>query len=113
MTVKEVFNACYSVRSNAEHNHSDYVWLPLDKDSLRAIDIVLLALQKGVKKRPKDLGTGLVDVDLIIEHNSQCPACGTINDQEYNFCPHCGQRLDWDIRRNIDNGGEERVYIRR
>lgn len=96
MTIKEVFDACYSVRSNVENNHSDYVWLPLDKGDLSAINMVLFALLKGVKKRPKDVGTGLVDVNLMIEHNSQCPACGAINDQEYNFCPHCGQQLDWE-----------------
>ncbi|QHJ85033.1 MAG: hypothetical protein [Bacteriophage sp.] len=95
MTVKEVFDACYSVRSNVEHNHSDYVWLPLDKGDLLAIDIVLFELLKGVAKRPKSVGSGLVDVNLMIEHDSQCPTCGAINDSEYNFCPHCGQALDW------------------
>ena len=29
-----------------------------------------------------------------------CPKCGeTLTERWYNYCPHCGQKLDWVMRK--------------
>lgn len=49
-------------------------------------------------KRPNTWGDGCDDEGGIIYDMYDCPNCGTtyeIDYDEYDFCPDCGQKLDW------------------
>ncbi len=49
-------------------------------------------------KRPNMWGDGCDDEGGIIYDMYDCPNCGTtyeIDYEKHDFCPNCGQKLDW------------------
>lgn len=60
------------------------------------------ALKKQIATKPELWGDG-VDADMeIIYDMYDCPNCGKsyeLDYDEYDYCPKCGQKLDWS---NID-----------
>lgn len=48
-------------------------------------------------------GDGYADGYLVYD-TALCPNCGYVLDDDFNiecqhepYCPHCGQRLDWEV----------------
>lgn len=48
-------------------------------------------------------GDGYSDGELVYD-TAICPSCGYVLDDDYDqenlyepYCPHCGQRLNWEI----------------
>ena len=61
---------------------------------------VVNALNKQMPKKPEYYGDGYSEGKLVYDY-AKCPVCGR-NDFEYdinnwgcNYCPDCGQALDW------------------
>lgn len=57
----------------------------------------LAAMEKQTAKRPDYEGDGYVDGHLVYD-TWICPCCGKhyeVDYDEYDFCPDCGQKLDW------------------
>lgn len=61
---------------------------------------IIDALQKRTPKKPEYYGDGYSEGKLVYDY-AKCPVCGR-NDFEYdinnwgcNYCPDCGQALDW------------------
>ena len=62
--------------------------IPMKNESFdticEAYDIAIKALEKQVPKKP-------IDKLMYIE----CPSCENVGIEDCNYCPECGQRLDW------------------
>lgn len=71
---------------------------PMEKEVYEACDMAIDALEKQIFKKPK-----MIEV-------WECPICGSecieydnygIDSEKKNFCPDCGQKIDWGME---DNG---------
>lgn len=63
------------------------------------------AVEKQTAKRPDYEGDGYADGHLVYD-TWICPCCGKryeVDYDEYDFCPNCGQKIDW----SRDVKGEE------
>lgn len=55
------------------------------------------AVEKQIAKRPDFEGDGYADGHLVYD-TWICPCCGKhyeVDYDDYDFCPNCGQKLDW------------------
>lgn len=55
------------------------------------------AVEKQTARRPDYEGDGYADGHLVYD-TWICPCCGKhyeVDYDNYNYCPDCGQRLDW------------------
>ena len=70
-----------------------FISIPL-KEAKTVID----ALEKQVPQEPRLEGDGYADGSIV--HDTWiCPSCGKdyeIDYDEYDYCPNCGQRIDWE-----------------
>lgn len=58
----------------------------ISEEHKQAIDKAIKALKKQIPKKPK----------RDITEAAPCPVCGfSVIEKIENFCPHCGQALDW------------------
>ena len=58
----------------------------------------LEALRKQLPERPELIGDGFYNGDLILDVWI-CPTCRTEYEvfiDEYDYCPHCGQKINWE-----------------
>lgn len=64
--------------------------MPQDKE---IIDAIKIALEKQI---PKKLVNRHKECDVVFFRD--CPICGKsiIENENTNYCPSCGQRLDWN-----------------
>ncbi len=75
-----------------------------DWDAYRAIgtpEECRVAMEKQTAKRPDYEGDGYADGHLVYD-TWICPCCGKhyeVDYDEYDFCPDCGQKLDWEGER--------------
>lgn len=56
------------------------------------------ALEKQIPKKPDYEGDGFDEDGYLIYDTWICPNCGKhyeVDYDEYDFCPKCGQALDW------------------
>ena len=54
-------------------------------------------VEKATPKKPNLWGDGYADGELVYDMYD-CPNCGKsyeIEYEKYDYCPHCGQALDW------------------
>lgn len=61
------------------------------------IDLIASIVEKEIPKKPDFIIDGYVDGHPIYDRWN-CPSCGTIYDiysSDYDYCPNCGQRIDW------------------
>jgi len=63
-----------------------------------AIDDAIDALEKQIPRAVFYEGDGYADGEMVYDV-AYCPACDACFEDGYNwevnFCPNCGQRLDW------------------
>lgn len=63
-----------------------------------ALDMAIKALEKQIPKILAYEGDGYDPEGNIIFDEWLCPCCGTryeVDYDEYDFCPNCGQAIDW------------------
>lgn len=63
----------------------------------KAFVMAIKALEKQALKTPYTWGDGYdPDGNEVIE-SWECPECGACYeiDEDYDYCPSCGQRIDW------------------
>lgn len=71
-----------------------------DVQQYRAIGTVeecRAAVEKQKAKKPDFEGDGYADGNLVYD-TWICPCCGKhyeVDYDDYDFCPNCGQKLDW------------------
>lgn len=62
-----------------------------------ALDMAIKAMEKQIPKKPDLEGDGYADGHLVYD-TWICPRCGVkyeVDYEEYDWCPDCGQRIDW------------------
>ncbi len=62
---------------------------------------LLESREKQTPKKPDLEGDGYGDDVVLIYDTWICPCCGKryeIDYEEYNYCPNCGQAIDWSVR---------------
>lgn len=91
MTEKEIINTLRMAISKVEWNYPLYYTVALEE----AIKIIRLQIKRPLKElrgtKPIELGNDY----------AECPNCGEWLEKKklaryrYNYCPKCGQALDW------------------
>lgn len=73
--------------------------IPTTQEDLQTIKE---ALEKQIPKKPDYEGDGFDEDGYLIYDTWICPNCGKhyeVDYDDYDFCPECGQTLDWsDIK---------------
>ena len=60
--------------------------------------IAIQALEKQIPKKPTYEGDGYAPDGTFVWDEWLCPCCGKryeVDYDDYDFCPNCGQKLDW------------------
>lgn len=68
------------------------------EEEIKAIEIAIKALEKQIPKKPDYEGDGYWNGELVYD-TWICPCCGKhyeVDYEEYDCCPKCGQKIDWD-----------------
>lgn len=63
-----------------------------------AIDIAIKSLNKQIPKSPTYDGDGYAPDGSFVWDEWLCPHCGSrfeVDYDDYNYCPDCGQKIDW------------------
>lgn len=86
----------------------DVVWKAYDgKDMERcneACRVACVALAKQIPKKPDYEGDGYDEDGYLIYDTWICPNCGEhyeVDYDDYDFCPKCGQALDWSDENDL------------
>ena len=85
---------CLRLYMKINDRHSDSKFLDEDYE---ANAMAIKALGKQIPKKPDIEGDGYVDGHLVYD-TWICPCCNKyyeIEYDEYDYCPNCGQRIDW------------------
>ena len=67
------------------------------KPLMYAYKMAIQALEKQIAKKPTYEGDGYSDGQLVYD-TWVCPCCGRSYELDYDdcdYCPNCGQNLDW------------------
>lgn len=70
----------------------------------KGIDCVIEALDKQISQTPTLWGDGYSDGELVYDMYD-CPNCGKhyeLDYEQYDYCPNCGQKLDWTVLEGED-----------
>lgn len=63
-----------------------------------SVDMAIKALEKQVAKKPSFEGDGYDHDGNLVYDTWICPCCEKhyeVDYEEYDYCPSCGQRIDW------------------
>lgn len=100
--IKNVFaNTSTQICHNCDHKDEYIEELEAEVEEYRAIGTLeecRAAMEKQTAKRPDYEGDGYADGHLVYD-TWICPCCGKhyeVDYDEYDFCPDCGQKLDWE-----------------
>ena len=69
----------------------------LSRAAYEADKIAISALEKQIPKKPSYEGDGYADGEMVYD-TWICPCCDTryeVDYDEYDYCPECGQGIDW------------------
>lgn len=73
----------------------------LTTDDIECLEMAKKAIEKQIPKKPYYEGDGYDENGNMIYDCAECPVCGNdnfeygINNWGCEFCPDCGQALDW------------------
>ena len=62
------------------------------------IGIAIQALEKQIPKKPTYEGDGYAPDGTFVWDEWICPCCGSryeVDYDDYDYCPNCGQKIDW------------------
>ena len=68
---------------------------------LKNMELIINALEKQIPKKPTYEGDGYAPDGTFVWDEWICPCCETMYEvdyEEYDYCPHCGQKIDWSDR---------------
>lgn len=99
MTNEEAIKKIVVIRGALKHcdEFMDDMRDVIESDPIDLLNTAMSALNKQIPKKPDLEGDGYYKGELIID-TWICPGCGTryeLECDEYDFCPHCGQHIDF------------------
>lgn len=100
----EFANRSTQICVNCDHKDEYIEELEAEVEEYRTIgtpEECRAAMEKQTAKRPDYEGDGYADGHLVYD-TWICPCCGKhyeVDYDEYDFCPDCGQKLDWEGER--------------
>ena len=65
---------------------------------LKNMELIINALEKQIPKKPTYEGDGYSPDGKFVLDEWICPCCETryeVDYDDYDYCPHCGQKIDW------------------
>ena len=65
---------------------------------LKNMEMIVQALEKQIPKKPTYEGDGYAPDGTFVWDEWICPCCGSryeVDYDDYDYCPNCGQKLDW------------------
>ena len=75
---KQAFNGWMDSLHESEHCSED-------------LKVLMELVEKATPKKPLEVYESFLDLDLF----GECPVCGEWCSSTMNYCPKCGQALDW------------------
>ena len=87
----KAYDNCYFEKQKLEKELSDYKELGNFTEVKKAVD-------KQNSKHPSYDGDGYAPDGTFIWNEWVCPRCGAryeVNYDDYDYCPNCGQHIDW------------------
>lgn len=88
----EALKNCMNEAAKSDDKDAVFVSIPL-KD----MPTVIEAIEKQTAKKPQLIGDGYADGCMVYDF-WKCPFCENsfeVDFQEYDYCPNCGQKIDW------------------
>lgn len=85
-----------SVRDNFVQNLAENAYLNMC--TTEEMNVVISALEYRIPKKPDYEGDGYDENGNLIYDTWICPHCNhnyEVDYDDYDFCPNCGQTLDW------------------
>lgn len=73
-------------------------------DYIEEIEIATKALEKQIPKKPNYEGDGYYNGQPVYD-TWICPCCEEMYEvdyDEYDYCPNCGQKIDWSDENETD-----------
>lgn len=67
-------------------------------EHIKSIEIAIHALKKQISKKPTYEGDGYAPDGTFVLDEWLCPCCGAryeVDYDDYDYCPNCGQKIDW------------------
>lgn len=68
------------------------------EDDYKANEMAIRALEKQIPKKPTYEGDGYAPDGTLIYDTWICSCCDKryeVDYDDYDYCPNCGQKLDW------------------
>lgn len=87
----KAYDDCYFEKQELEKELSDYKGLGNFTEVKKAVD-------KQDSKHPSYDGDGYAPDGTFVWNEWICPRCGArykVNYDDYDYCPNCGQHIDW------------------
>lgn len=103
MDEKKVREAIERVKNFPEWNRDD-LWLEME-DMEELTETILEALEKQLPKKPTYEGDGYAPDGTFVYDTWECPNCGEcyeVDYDDYDYCPKCGQKIDWSENRRVE-----------
>jgi hypothetical protein len=81
-----------------------------DKAAKRVVEarnMAIKALEKQMPKKPTYEGDGYAPDGTLVYDTWICPCCDKryeVYYDDYDYCPNCGQKLDWSEEGEENNG---------
>lgn len=69
------------------------------ESKLNALKEAMKAVRKQIPKTPTFEGDGYAPDGSFVWDEWLCPNCSSryeVDYEEHNYCPNCGQRIDWE-----------------
>lgn len=70
-----------------------------------SVDMAIKALEKQVAKKPSFEGDGYDPDGNLVYDTWICPCCEKhyeVDHEEYDYCPSCGQKIDWSDQDGLE-----------
>lgn len=75
------------------------------------IELIESIVMKEMPKEPKLFVRDGYDDDEVVYDAWDCPYCGKhyqVNFDKYDYCPKCGQRIDWNGHEDLCNQRDQK-----
>lgn len=83
------------IKASRDYRYSHYAHTD---DDGKAFDMAIKALEKQTPKKPTYEGDGYAPDGTLVYDTWICPCCNKryeVDYDDYDYCPDCGQKLDW------------------